>query len=249
MTSTFNSTVSQIVLLPSSLLLIMIIGCVLLAARWRRCGWTLLAIGIASLAVLSMPATAYLMIRNLEAAGAVNPQDLDKAQAIVLLSGGIRHSQPEYASDVSNSATLERERYAAFLYHQHDLPIMVTGGNPSGGEPEGWIMKRELETVFGVPVRWQETDSTNTAENAEFARRVLAPEGVDTIALVTHAWHMPRAKAAFERVGFTVIAAPTVFHMEPVAGIMNFIPQADYLSLANKAIHEWVGMIWYRLPR
>ncbi len=249
MTSTFNSTVSQIVLLPGSLLLLMIVGCILLAARWRRSGWTLLIVGIASLAIFSMPVTAHKMIRSLESAGAVNPKDLGKAQAIVLLSGGVRHSQPEYASDVSNSATLERVRYAAFLHYQHNLPIMVTGGDPSGGEPEGWIMKRELETVFDTPVRWQETESTNTAENAEFARRVLAPQGVDTIALLTHAWHMPRAKKAFERAGFTVIAAPTVFHVEPVQGIMNFIPQADYLSLANKALHEWVGMVWYRLPR
>ena len=249
MTSTFNSTVSQIILLPGSLLLLMIIGCILLAARRRRSGWTLLVLGIGSLAVFSMPVTAYMMIRSLEPAAAVDPQQLDKVQAIVLLSGGLRHSQPEYASDVYNSATLERVRYAAFLHTQHNLPIMVTGGNPSGGEAEGWVMKRELETVFNVPVRWQETESTNTAENAEFARRVLQPQGVDTIALITHAWHMPRARKAFERAGFTVIAAPTVFHIEPVLGIMNFIPQADYLSLSNKALHEWVGMIWYRLPR
>lgn len=245
MLTTLNATLSQVLLLPGILLLLMVVACVLLACRFRRSGWTLLIIGIGSLAILSMPATAHYMIRTLETQSAVNPDALAKVQAIVVLSGGIRHSQPEYATDVSSGATLERLRYAAFLHNQHDLPLLVTGGAPSGSEPEGWVMKRELETVFSVPVHWVETKSINTAENAAFSREILQPAGVDTIALVTHAWHMPRAKRAFERAGFTVVAAPTVFHVESVAGIMNFIPQAAYFKIANTALHEWIGMVWY----
>lgn len=247
MIPTFNAAVSQIILLPTSLLLLMALGCILLACRWRRSGWTLLLIGMGSLAVLSMPVTAHKMMRMLETPSAVDPAALAQVQAIVVLSGGIRHSQPEYATDVSDSSTLERIRYAAFLHNEHGLPLLVTGGSNSGTEPSGWIMKRELETVFNVPVRWLETASGNTAENAEFSRDILQKEGIHTIALVTHAWHMPRAKQAFEREGFTVVAAPTVFYIESVQGFMNFVPQADYLNLANIAIHEWVGMVWYRI--
>lgn len=247
MLTTLNATISQVILLPGILLLLMIAGCILLAYRFRRSGWTLLLIGISSLAILSMPITAHHMIGTLEQQSAVDPAALSKVQAIVVLSGGIRHSQPEYASDVSNSATLDRLRYAAYLYNQSELPILVTGGSPSGGEPEGWVMKRELETMFSVPVHWVETKSINTAENAEFSWKILQPDGIDTIALVTHAWHMPRAKRVFELAGFTVVAAPTVFHIESVAGIMNFIPRASYFELANTAIHEWVGMVWYGL--
>src|SRR5690606_24989698 len=148
-----------------------------------------------------------------------------------------------------NGATLERIRYAAFLYDQHDLPILVTGGSPSGGEAEGWVMKRELETLFNTPVRWLAVKSNNTAENAALSRDILQEDGVHTIALVTHAWHMPRAKRAFENVGLTVIPAPTVFYRTDVTGAMNFIPQADYLSLSNTALREWIGMAWYRLRR
>ena len=245
MTSTLNSIISQLILLPTSLILLIIIGWLLMASRFRRAGLTLVLLGIVALGVLSMPVTAHKMIRTLEYQTAVDPADLGNVRAIVVLGGAIRHEQPEYASDVSSSATLERLRYAAFLQYQYGLPILATGGTPSSGEPEAYVMQRDLETVFDVPVRWVETESNNTAQNARLSREILQKEGIDTIALVTHAWHMPRAKKAFENNGFTVVAAPTVFHIKPVKGIMNFIPQANYLHLANIALHEWVGMVWY----
>ncbi|UYO93960.1 YdcF family protein [Pollutimonas sp. M17] len=189
-----------------------------------------------------MPFTSLRLIRSLEVYPAVDPAVLEQARAVVVLGGGISHDQPEYAADVSSRATLERLRYAAFLYNQHDLPILVTGGNPSGGEAEGWVMKRELESLFNVPVRWLETQSDNTAENAEFSRAILQADGVDTIALVTHAWHMPRAKRVFEQAGFTVVPAPTGFHTVDMKGIMNFIRNAPACTVltarAQQSIHN-----------
>lgn len=246
MTPTFNSIISQIALLPTFLILIMAVACLLIAARLRRLGWTLLLTSITALAALSTPITAHHMMRSLETHPPINPSNLTTVQAIVVLGGGINPSQPEYASDMTNSGTLMRLRYAAFLNREHDLPILVSGGNPSGGEPEAWVMKRELETFFEVPVRWVEPKSTNTAENAKFSREVVQAAGIDTIALVTHAWHMRRATWAFEQSGFTVVPAPTIFHVESVRGIMNFIPQASYLAMANTALREWIGMLWYQ---
>jgi uncharacterized SAM-binding protein YcdF (DUF218 family) len=185
MTSTFNSIVSQIALLPTILIFIMVVACVLMAARLRRFAWLLLIAGITALAVLSMPVTAHHMMRSLETHAAIDPVNLVNVQAIVVLGNGINPSQPEYASDMTNSGTLMRLRYAAFLNREHDLPIPVSGGDPSGGEPEAWVMKRELETLFEVPVRWVEPKSMNTAENARFSREVLQAAGVDTVALVT----------------------------------------------------------------
>lgn len=246
MLTTLNTIVSQVILLPGSLILLMVAGCLFLASRFRRSGWVLLITGIGSLGVLSMPFTAHTMIRALEQQSALDPGSMINVQAVVVLGGGSRHKQPEYANDMSSAATLERLRYATFLYNQYEAPILVSGGSPRGSEPEAWVMKRELETLFNVPVRWVEAVSANTEANARRSWEILSPEGITTIALVTHTWHMPRAKQAFERAGFTVIAAPTVFHVESLKGIANFLPQASYLELANTALREWVGMLWYR---
>src|SRR5690606_34608148 len=132
------------------------------------------------------PFVAQSLMRSLEVYPAATHSALADAQAIVVLGGGIDHDQPEYAVDVSNGSTLQRIRYAAFLHKQHDLPILVTGGSPSGGEAEGRVMKRELESMFNVPVRWLEAKSDNTAESAGLSHAILQTDGVATIALITH---------------------------------------------------------------
>ena len=239
--------VSQLILLPASLLLLIAAGCALLHKRRFLAGWAVVIAGIGGMLALSMPITAQRLIHTLETYAPVSPAALEQAQALVVLGGGSEQGQPEYAADALNGYTLERIRYAAFLYQRHDLPILVTGGSPLGGEAEGWVMKRELETLFNVPVRWLETESNNTAQNAKFSRGILQQAGVDRIALVTHAWHMPRAKAAFERAGFTVVPAPTSFQTTAVAGVMKFIPQTYYLNMSNIALREWLGLWWYEL--
>lgn len=245
MTSTLNTIISQFILLPTSLLIVLFIGCILLYKRCNRSALLLLLIGFGGLTVLSMPFTAQHLVQSLGLVPAATPASLAKAQAIVVLGSGIKRDQPEYAADILTNTSLERVRYAAFLYDEYELPILVTGGNPGGGEAEGWVMKRTLESLFNVPVRWLETKSKDTAENAQFSWDILSKQGITTIALVTHATHMPRAQRAFEQVGFTVIPAPTGFPDLPVVGVMNFIPQANSLGLSNLALKEWVGRLWY----
>ena len=239
--------ISQLLLLPTSLLLLIAVASLLLHRRRLLAGWVVIIVGIGGMLVLSMPFTAQRLIHTLETFAPASPTDLEQAQAIVVLGGGSEQDQPEYAADSLNGYTLERIRYAAFLYQRHGLPILVTGGSPLGGEAEGWIMKRELETLFNVPVRWLETESNNTAQNAQFSWTILQQAGVSKIALVTHSWHMPRAKVAFERAGYTVVPAPTSFQTTPVPGVLKYVPQTHYLDMSNTALREWLGLWWYAL--
>ena len=91
------------------------------------------------------------------------------------------------------------------------LPILATGGAVHGeSRPEAELAKIALETEFNVPVRLTETKSRITAENAALSFKLLAQHGIRKIALVTHAFHMPRSVQVFERVGFDVTPAPTL---------------------------------------
>jgi uncharacterized SAM-binding protein YcdF (DUF218 family) len=149
--------------------------------------------------------------------------------------------------DTVNFRTLVRLRYAARLHRDLKTPVLVTGGTPQGGRvAEAEAMKEALQRDFNVPTRWVETDSRTTFENAQLSRKLLKST-VQQIYLVTHAWHMPRAKLAFEHAGFTVIPAPTGYTTRLEITVLDFLPNAGALSKSSDFFHEIIGYAWYRL--
>ncbi len=239
--------ISPILLSPLPLLILMAIGYRMANGKHKKWGKALFALCIIVPAILSMPVVADRLSQTLEIYPALQASDVDGAQAIVVLGAGVHNHQPEYQTSSLTPTGLERVRYAAYLYQNTQLPILVTGGNPLGGDTDAEVMQRELTTFFKTPVRWVESKSANTAENAQMSWEVLHKEGITKILLVTHASHMRRAKASFDRVGFTVIPAPTVFHNRPPDSILKFVPQLRALRTLNTVLHEWVGILWYRL--
>jgi uncharacterized SAM-binding protein YcdF (DUF218 family) len=104
-----------------------------------------------------------------------------------------------------------------------------------------------LREEFGVPVRWQETASRNTEENAEFSANILEMEKIRRILLVTDAMHMPRSVKSFERHGMEVVPAPTVFFSREPRTLMHLLPTAENLRRSYYALYEWIGMAWYAM--
>lgn len=243
----FTNIVASFLLPPLSLLLIGALGLWLLKRR-PALGKGLIVLAFGLLAVLSMPAVSGRLLASLEQGALLPQENRPEAQAIVVLGGGRDINAPEYGGDTVGSVTLERLRYAAKLQRETNLPLLVTGGKPDGGElPEGDVMRRVLEDDFGVLVRWVEDRSDNTRENAYYSREILKSSGVDTIYLVTHAWHMPRAKMIFEQAGFKVVPAGIAFHQTGSVSPLDFLPDARALEGSARYIHEIIGLVWYRL--
>ena len=178
----------------------------------------------------------------------VDPRKDTNAQAIVALAGGTYGFAPEYATDTVSRLTLMRVRYAAKLQRLTGKPLLVSGGSVSGKTtPEAQQMRALLTEEFHVPVRWMEARSHNTFTNAIESYRILAPLGIKTIYLVTHAWHIPRARLAFEHAGFVVIAAPTGFKRVEDIGVHDLLPRASALLNSYYFFHEVFGYLWYAL--
>ncbi len=74
---------------------------------------------------------------------------------------------------------------------------------------------------------------------------MLAAAGVKRILLVAHAYHLPRARFSFERAGLMVIPAPTAFYSGAPLAPQDWLPRG--FRLARIALHEWIGILWYRL--
>lgn len=213
--------------------------------RWRSGGLALAALSLLALVALSVPAVGNALLAPLERHPAATLDAMREAQAIVVLGGGSYHAAPEYSGDTVSAATLERLRYAARLARATGLPLLVTGGAPFGGTPEGATMKIVLEQEFGVAVRWAETASRDTAENARNSAAMLSAAGVTHVALVSHAWHLTRAMLLFERTGLTVVPAPTAFATASPSALERWLP--GDLRKARTALNEYLGIALYSL--
>jgi uncharacterized SAM-binding protein YcdF (DUF218 family) len=249
-----NAIPRDLILPPTSLFLLIFLG-LALWRRWPRTGRILAGTGLAALTFLSMPAGAQFFVRPLEGLTApLRAPEGAGAQAIVVLAAGQLRRAPEYDNrDIPDYIALARVRYAAHLQRRTGLPLLVSGGN--GTDPRARVriyakadaMAAALREDFGVPVRWIEPHSRDTAENATFSAAILRAAGVKRILLVTDAMHMARARTSFERAGLEVVSAPTMFFGRGGQGLDAWVPGVEGMRLSWYALYEWLGIAWYRL--
>lgn len=237
--------VALLVLPPAGPLLVLIAGLVL-SFRRRRIGLVVALAAAAALWGSSMEAVGNRLLQALEMAP-VRGNDLVHLDAIVVLGGGLISNSPEYGEDVLVPEALARVRYAAHLARATGAPVMLSGGNPYGGSRAEAAAMAEVLKEFGVTPRWEEASSTTTAQNAGEVYGILGPQGRRRIALVTSAWHMPRASRVFRRAGFDVVAAPTSYVAPASHGPLAYLPSAAGLAQTRIALWEWLGLAWYRL--
>jgi uncharacterized SAM-binding protein YcdF (DUF218 family) len=240
-----SSILGTLLLPPGTFLLLLLAGWF---SPWPWLKRTFVGLSFLGLYLLSTAWCAGWLQKSLEIAPPLSLSALPSADAIVVLGAGRHVDMPEYGGDTVNEITLERLRYAAKLYKAKSLPILAAGGMPGGGsQPEGKLMKEVLKNDYGIPVTWTETRSLTTWDNAANSAPTLKRAGIKRIFLVTHASDLRRAVAAFERQGLEVIPAGTVFAHVNVNTPFIFLPNARSLTESTWALHEWLGIVWYKL--
>lgn len=239
-----TNLVAAFLLPPLNLLVLGGLGLWLLGRR-RALGKTLIALSLAGTWLLSTPFLAGLLLDSLKPA--VMPLTGKEADAIVILGGGSNKNSVEFGGDTLSPFSLERVRYGARLARALHKPVLVTGGAPDGGTPEAALMRDALLREYGVQVRWAEDASNNTRENALYSARLLEKAKIRRIYLVTHAWHLARAVPEFIRQGLVVVPAGTGYSLPGRPAPLDFLPNARALLNSSLALHEWIGLLWYRI--
>jgi uncharacterized SAM-binding protein YcdF (DUF218 family) len=230
-----KTAIKQLLLPPAGSLVVALIGLLLLKRR-PILGRTLLAVGIATLWLLSTPWVAYSLMRMAEHYPPVNLRDASSAQAIAILGGGgERLDAPEYTGPAAGPVLLERVAYGAYLSRKTGLPILVTGARI-----EAAAMRASLARNFDIEARWVEDRSYDTFDNARNSAAIFKANGVQRILLVTHGTHMRRAVEEFRATGLEVIPAPAGL-TDPMHSDIGWIPQPDALAHSNAALNEMIG--------
>lgn len=244
---------SRLLLPPASFILFGLLGLGL--ARFRKTwGLGIVGMSLVGLLVCSLPVVSRTLMDTLQIYTPIAPHQLAQvaaeAEAVVLLAGGQRGLAEEFGVDTVNAASLERSRYAAWLVRRLNIPFIISGGRVHDeASSEAELMRALLHEEFALAHPTHiETQSRNTFENAQFTAALLQKNNIKKILLVTHAWHMPRAKSAFEHFSIQVIPAPTAcYGRYATQSIQQFLPCAYALRYTELAFHELLGRWWYQL--
>jgi uncharacterized SAM-binding protein YcdF (DUF218 family) len=148
--------------------------------------------------------------------------------------------------DTIGRLTLERLAEAARQQRRLGLPILVSGGGPRGASL-AVLMSRALQEDFRVPVQWREERAQNTFENALYSAEILRGASIHAALVIAHPWDMARALWSFRAVGYPVVPSPVPEGVRPSLSAAAFLPQVPALLESYYALHELVGLAWYRL--
>jgi uncharacterized SAM-binding protein YcdF (DUF218 family) len=234
--------------LPPSVFVVLIVAGLLLRGTWGRFGRRLSWVSLAALILFGMPFVSGNLLRALETGLATTPPPGNPPQAIVVLSAEMIRTHQETLGFRPGLLTLDRLRTGAALHRRTGLPILVSGGTGQVGPTSlAAVMAQSLKDDFQTQARWVEDKSTDTWENARFSADILRAEGITSIYLVTHSWHMRRALVAFQHTGLTVTAAPTSLDDPLGPDLDDFLPRASGWQAGYYAAHEWIGYAWYQL--
>ncbi|MEW6706153.1 MAG: YdcF family protein [Pseudomonadota bacterium] len=231
---------------------------------WRRTiGWLVVVLSVVALWLSSCTAVSLWLQQALlrppaalsaDARAAVKRDAAGKnpAVAIVVLGNGRELLAPEYGLTNLQHASLERLRYGLWLSKETGAPVAYSGGvgygQPSGA-PEAEIAARIAAQEFGRPLRWTETESRDTRENAARTVPLLRAAGVTQIVLVTHGYHMRRAVRAFEQAAavggapMQIVPAPMGLAQHESRQALRWMPTNEGFTRTRNVLREAVGLV------
>ena len=239
------------VAVPSNLLvLIGLAGIALLFTRFVRAGRRLLVASVILIVAIGVLPVGTALILPLEER--FPPWDASQGAptGIIVLGGVINPERSVARRQISLDEAAERVTVPVELVRQYpSARIVFTGGNASlfSGPSEANFAVLFFERL-GVPRDriTLETESRNTAENAVFTKRLIAPKPGERWLLVTSALHMPRAIGAFRQAGFPVEAYPVDYQTdgwEDLWGLPGSLMGG--INRLNTAVREWLGLLAY----
>lgn len=234
------------------LILLAALGLVLVWLRRRRTGTTLLTCGIGGLLAVMVLPVEQVPLRLLEGRFPTVRDFPAHVDGIVTLGGAVDPFSTERYGMPSLNEAAERLTYFVALARRYpDARLIYTGGNGSlgaGGLTEERAA-RELFAQLGLSGRdiVYENRSRNTYENAIYTRELARPKPGETWLLVTSASHMPRAVGVFRHAGWDVVPVPVAYKAGAIEWLLPGFDLGGQLRRLDMALHEWVGLVAYRL--
>ena len=232
--------------------------------RRRQASLWLSGTGVGLIWLCAMPLSSRQLIWGLEdRAAALTPRQLPRADAVVVLGGGLRPAlPPRQGVEVAEGG--DRLLRGVQLVRRGLAPLLVTSGGRvsfTGHDPAPpeALWARDLAQELGLPADriLINPGSRTTAEEARDIGALGRRRGWTRVLLITSAFHMPRSMATFQqRSGLTVVPVACDYQLpdrahygQPTLGntLKSLLPDAEALYLSTLALKEHLGLAIYRL--
>jgi uncharacterized SAM-binding protein YcdF (DUF218 family) len=220
-----------------------------LAPRLQNARFACLA-SAAILYLFSITAVSNPMLRHLERMSEPSMRPTITYDAVIVLGGLVEHGAEQTWNEPSYNDNVERLLVAFDLLRKGRAKnAILTGGRngPDDPSPEGSTLAKQLQDWGIEPGRLLIDDSArNTRENAVESKRIADARSFKTLLLVTSAFHMPRAAAAFKTVGLQTDLLPVDHRSvdQPVDG-SALLPRATALETSSLVLRELFGRVVY----
>jgi uncharacterized SAM-binding protein YcdF (DUF218 family) len=245
--------------IPFSLALILVGAFLWRYSRFQRLARTCVLTGVLWLVACSNVGIGTWLVRGLETQFPAQPTftadtppsaDLARCRYIVVLGGGHTPVSAWSANNQLSTSALSRivegVRIARAL---PDATLIVTGpADKSRIGPTHARIYADVAVSLGIPRnRIREVSDPRDTEQEAVALHAIA-QG-EPVALVTSAWHLPRAVALCRRAGFEPIACPSDYSARPPElRAVDFLTwNLGGLERSTKAIYERLGTTWSSL--
>jgi uncharacterized SAM-binding protein YcdF (DUF218 family) len=226
-------------------------------SRQARLGRLLILGGAALLFIFSNRLVSTCLLRPLEdrypaipeiAPGALAPDSISGCRFVVVLGSG--HSEMPGVSATSQLSSSGLARIVEAVRILRAVPgarLIVSGPGQAGHPTHASVLALAAESLGIDPARITLVDTARDTEDESFAVHRLV--GGARTALITSAWHMPRAAHLFRKAGVNFIPCPSDFAAggDILMGGNIFGWDIESLERSTRAAHEWIGLLWLRL--
>jgi uncharacterized SAM-binding protein YcdF (DUF218 family) len=220
----------------------------------RRLGRGLVAAGLLLLLVFSNNQVSIWLARPLErqyapvgeiTADTAVPPALARCRYIVVLGGGQGDAASlSAASQLSTSALGRITEGVRLLRLVPDARLIVSGPGERDRPSHATTLARAAISLGAPADRIVKIEQAHDTEEESHAVRALI--GDAPVALVTSAWHLPRAAALFRQAGVDILPCPADFlaksgdewHAD------TLLCDSDSLARSTYALHEYLGRAW-----
>jgi uncharacterized SAM-binding protein YcdF (DUF218 family) len=236
---------------------LMAVGLWFLLRRRRtrpRLGRALVLGGFGLLLLFSQSRVSVWLLRPLERtypaipefeAGRPLPEALLRVRYIVVLGGGNKDEPGIAASNRLSNNSLSRLTEAVRLWRAMPDRRLIVSGPGDAGAPSHADVLTAAAISMGVPAGQiiRIDTARDTEDEAGAVRKLIANAPA---AVVTSAWHLPRAAALFRQAGVDTLPCPADYLalVDPRFRWSDLTFDVDGLERSSLAVRERIGYLW-----